>query len=175
MPLSRHSVGTYPETSSHATCQGTFGHSRLDSARWATVDWSWHSEHDLISTSRKKKRVQAGNEWSNILPKSSQARKKPSPPDIILNWTEPNTLKRQSSVSSTKKRNCSDSLSCGRLPTLSAVTKIQMKLAKTRFGLLIVTSLINHGSTNASTRAPWDKKWPRKTEQHFCYKITSLR
>ena len=27
MLLSRHCVGTYPETSSHATCQGTFGHS----------------------------------------------------------------------------------------------------------------------------------------------------
>ena len=25
IPLSRHSVGTYPEMSSHATCQGTFG------------------------------------------------------------------------------------------------------------------------------------------------------
>ena len=31
MPLSRHSVGTYPETSSHATCQGTFGNSSLSS------------------------------------------------------------------------------------------------------------------------------------------------
>ena len=30
-PLSRHSVRTYPETSSHATCQGTSGHSRLSS------------------------------------------------------------------------------------------------------------------------------------------------
>ena len=30
MPLS-HSVGTYLETNSHATCQGTFGHSRLSS------------------------------------------------------------------------------------------------------------------------------------------------
>ena len=29
MPLSRHSVGTYQETSSHATLQGTLGHSRL--------------------------------------------------------------------------------------------------------------------------------------------------
>ena len=29
--LLRHSVETYPETSSHATCQGTFGHSRLNS------------------------------------------------------------------------------------------------------------------------------------------------
>ena len=31
IPLSRHSVGTYPESSTHATCQGTFGHSRLSS------------------------------------------------------------------------------------------------------------------------------------------------
>ena len=31
MPLSRHCVGTCPETSSHATCQRTFGHSRLSS------------------------------------------------------------------------------------------------------------------------------------------------
>ena len=31
MPLSRHSVGTYPETSSHTTYQGTFGHSCLSS------------------------------------------------------------------------------------------------------------------------------------------------
>ena len=31
MPLSRHCVGTYPKTSSHAACQGTFGHSRLSS------------------------------------------------------------------------------------------------------------------------------------------------
>ena len=31
MPLSGHSVGTYLETSSHATCLGTFSHSRLSS------------------------------------------------------------------------------------------------------------------------------------------------
>ena len=31
MTLSMHSVGTYLETSSHATCQGTFGHSRFSS------------------------------------------------------------------------------------------------------------------------------------------------
>ena len=29
MPLSRHGVGTYPETSSHAIYQETFGHGRL--------------------------------------------------------------------------------------------------------------------------------------------------
>ena len=31
MLLSKHSVGTYPETSSHSTGQGIFGHSRLSS------------------------------------------------------------------------------------------------------------------------------------------------
>ena len=31
MPLFRHSVGNYLETSSHAICQGTLGHSRLSS------------------------------------------------------------------------------------------------------------------------------------------------
>ena len=31
MPLCRLSVGTYPETNSHATCQGTFGYSPLSS------------------------------------------------------------------------------------------------------------------------------------------------
>ena len=31
MLLSRHSVGTYPETSSHVTHQGTLGHSHLSS------------------------------------------------------------------------------------------------------------------------------------------------
>ena len=31
MPLSGHSAGTYPETSSHATRQGTLSHSRLSS------------------------------------------------------------------------------------------------------------------------------------------------
>ena len=31
MPLSRHSVGTYQETSSHASRQETLGHSRLSS------------------------------------------------------------------------------------------------------------------------------------------------
>ena len=31
MPLCRHSMGTYPETSSHAPCQGKLGHSRLSS------------------------------------------------------------------------------------------------------------------------------------------------
>ena len=42
MPLSRQSVGTYQDTSSHATRQGTIGHSRLTS--------SCISLRELIST-----------------------------------------------------------------------------------------------------------------------------
>ena len=40
------------------------------------------SVRDLISTLRKK--AQAGNEVSNILPKSSQAKKQPPPPVVII-------------------------------------------------------------------------------------------
>ena len=39
MPLSRHSVGTYPETSSHATCHGTFGYSRLSLLSHRGLPW----------------------------------------------------------------------------------------------------------------------------------------
>ena len=83
MPLSRHSVGSYQETSSHVTRKGTLGHSRL---RLAEPLWtepglkSGISIRELISTLKKK--TQARNELSNILPKISHVRKKPplSPP-----------------------------------------------------------------------------------------------
>ena len=39
MPQSGHSVGTYPETSSHATCWGTFGHSRLSLLSHCGLVW----------------------------------------------------------------------------------------------------------------------------------------
>ena len=53
MPLSGHSEGTYPETGSHATCQGKFGHSHLSSLSqlWPTVQL-----RELVSTLRKKER-----------------------------------------------------------------------------------------------------------------------
>ena len=38
MPLSRHSVGTYSEMSSHATCQGRFGHTQ--SSQFAEPLWT---------------------------------------------------------------------------------------------------------------------------------------
>ena len=46
---------------------------------------------ELISPLKKKKEAQAGNEWSNILPKSSQARKKPAPPRIHV-YPQPASL-----------------------------------------------------------------------------------
>ena len=80
--LSRHNVGTYPETSWHGTCQGTFSHScRSLSHCGPILAQEWITVWELIVTLKKKrkKKVQAGNEWLNILPKSLQARIKPLP------------------------------------------------------------------------------------------------
>ena len=62
MPLSRHRVGTYQETSSHATRQGTLGHSRLSSlSRCGLVlAESGISVRELISTSGKEKKSAGG-------------------------------------------------------------------------------------------------------------------
>ena len=80
MSLSRHSTGTHPEMSSHTTCQGTFSQpSQLTEPMQADPGIeSGISVYKLIST-KKKKKAQVGNKWSNILPKSLQARKKPPP------------------------------------------------------------------------------------------------
>ena len=63
--LSRHSVGTYLEISSHASCQGTFG----QSYQFAELLWTdagiknGISVCNLISTQKKKKRKKnAGGE-----------------------------------------------------------------------------------------------------------------
>ena len=88
MPLSSHSEGTYLETSSHATCQRTFSHSRLSSLIHCGQILAQRVELVSVSLStlqNKKQNKKGGgalarNEWSNILPKSSQARKKPPPP-----------------------------------------------------------------------------------------------
>ena len=62
MPLSRHSVGTYQETSSHATRREQSVTVVL--ARWATVYWSWPKDginvRELISTLKKKKKRRRG-------------------------------------------------------------------------------------------------------------------
>ena len=61
------------------------GNTRSQSSQLAEPLWtdlgqkSRISMRELISTLKKKKKAQAGNEWLNILPKSLQARKKPPP------------------------------------------------------------------------------------------------
>ena len=62
-PLSRHSVGTYPETSSHVTCQGRFmpQSSKLVEPPWTDPGLkSGISVRKLISTSKKKKKSAGG-------------------------------------------------------------------------------------------------------------------
>ena len=80
MPQCRRSVGTYQETSSHATRPQS---SQLAAPLWTDPDLrSGISVRDLISTlkKKKKKKAQAGYELSNILQKSSHAKKKAAPP-----------------------------------------------------------------------------------------------
>ena len=74
MPLSRHSVGTYPETSSHASRQGNIRPLRTDSGIQSGI-----SERELISTYNKQKR-ERGMYDRTFFQKSSQARKEPPPP-----------------------------------------------------------------------------------------------
>ena len=74
MPLSRHSVGTYPETE---LSRNLLGNIRPQSSRRAEPLWSdlgiMSAIHvrELISTFEKKK-AQAGNEWLNILNKNNK-------------------------------------------------------------------------------------------------------
>ena len=89
--LSRHSVGAYQE---NKLTHNPSGNTQPKSSQLAEPLWtdpglrSGISVCDLISTLKKKikkernerKKAQAGNELSTILPKSSHARKKPRPP-----------------------------------------------------------------------------------------------
>ena len=76
VPLTRHSVGTYPAMSSQATFQGTWPQSpQLAEPLW--TDPGLKSGIRVRKRISTQKKAQAGNEWSNILPKSLQARKKP--------------------------------------------------------------------------------------------------
>ena len=96
MPLSRHSVGTYQETSSHVIRQGTLGHSCLSLLSHCGLnlakEWNkcaWANLHF------KKRKKSAGGEWlSNILLKSLHARKKP-PPVCFIERGKPIYLKVQ--------------------------------------------------------------------------------
>ena len=82
MPLSRHSVGTYQETRSDATCQGTLSQSsQLTEPLWTDPCLKGEiTVHELISTLKKKALV--GIELSNILPKSLHTRK--TPPNMVI-------------------------------------------------------------------------------------------
>ena len=80
MRLSRHSVGMLEN---ELKCSWS-GNSRPQLSQLTEPLWtdpglkSGISVHELIFTFKKK--MQVGNEWSNILPKFSQARKKSPPP-----------------------------------------------------------------------------------------------
>ena len=79
MLLFRQIAGIYQETSSHTTRQGTLGCSRLSSLSHFGIHPGLKSGicvRELIYTKRGKK-AQAGNELSNILPKSRRTRKNP--------------------------------------------------------------------------------------------------
>ena len=73
MPLSRHSVGTYEERSSHAFRQGN---TRPQSSQLAEPLWT-DVELCVRANFHSKKNAQAGTEWSNLPPEFSQARKNP--------------------------------------------------------------------------------------------------
>ena len=78
MLLSGHSVGTYQETSSHTTHQGTLSHSHLSLLSRCGLILAKRLESVCMSLfPLQKQKMQAGNEWSDILPQSSHARKKP--------------------------------------------------------------------------------------------------
>ena len=67
--LSGHSVRTYRETSSHATCQGTLVHSRLSSLSHCRLFLAYRVELVRASWSqlkKKKKKKQAGNDSTKI-------------------------------------------------------------------------------------------------------------
>ena len=72
-----YSVGTYQETSSHATRQEKLSHSRLNSLSHRGLILILVYCARANSHQKKKKKCRPGNVCSNILPKTSQARKKP--------------------------------------------------------------------------------------------------
>ena len=92
MPLSRHSVETC--RGNELTCNSS-GDIRSQSSQFAEPLWtdpgrkSEISVCELISTEKKHRKVQTGNELSNILPKSLHARKKPPPPPLERDFLDP--------------------------------------------------------------------------------------
>ena len=88
VPLSRHCVGKCQD---NELTRNSSGNTRPQSSHLAEpllTDPGLKSEfsvHKLISTLSKN--VQAGNEWSNLLPKFSQTRKKPPPSSVRASYT----------------------------------------------------------------------------------------
>ena len=82
-PVPRHSVGTYSGSELTRNSSGNIRPylSKLAEPRWTGPGINSEiSVREIISTLKK---AQAGNEWSNIFPKSSQARKKPPVPKTL--------------------------------------------------------------------------------------------
>ena len=75
LPLSRHSVGTYLETSSHVTCKRTFGHGRLSSLSHCGLIKSGISVRELISTKQTNKERKPSKQKQRIN-KNKQTNKK---------------------------------------------------------------------------------------------------
>ena len=94
--LSRHSVGSYQgnKLTSNSPWNIRPQSSQLAEPLWTDPDIkSGISVRELISTQKKKKRkkeAQAGNEWSNILPKilASEETATLPPPNTPLNGTK---------------------------------------------------------------------------------------
>ena len=64
MPLSRHSVGTYQETSSGATCQKRLGHSRLSSlSHCRSGIKSEINVRELVSALKRREIIYADGEF----------------------------------------------------------------------------------------------------------------
>ena len=77
--LSRHSVGTYPEMSSHATCQGTLGHSRLSSLNHCGLILARRVNKCTRPCLHFLQNAQAGNELSTLSQNPHTPGKKPPP------------------------------------------------------------------------------------------------
>ena len=66
MPLSGHSVGNYPETSSYKTCQETFSHSQTQLAEplWTDPDIKSRITVCKLTSTQKKTEKSASGEWT---------------------------------------------------------------------------------------------------------------
>ena len=72
MPLSRRSVETYQETSSHATCQGSFAHSCLCLPSHCGLILAERVELVYVSLPllKKKKKKTKKHKWGNMVKQS---------------------------------------------------------------------------------------------------------